>query len=181
MLERAVCKLSPRSLPYRKVIGEDGNNVFNSNVDFARFDARFSSRSGRLGRPVAPLLWALTTVAGLVMLGCATPTATLGIGAPTSAIVGSPFTITVTAMVNGRRDTIINTAIHFSSTDSAAILPADYYFTVADAGSHTFTNGVTMMTAGSQSIKVTVVVSPSITATANVTVSAANTATEFVR
>jgi hypothetical protein len=163
-----------------QVIREDEDIVFNSTVDFARFDARFSSRSVRLERPVGPLLWALSAaVAGLVMFGCATPTATLDVSAPSSATIGLPFTITVTAMVNGRRDTIINTSIHFTSSDRAAVLPADYYFTAADAGSHNFTNGVTLMTAGSQSIRATVAVSPSIAGTANVTVSAANTATQF--
>ena len=75
-------------------------------------------------------------------------------------------------MVGGRRDTVINSSIHFTSSDSAAVLPAEYYFTATDAGSHTFTNGVTLMTAGSQSITATVVGAPGINGTADVTVSA---------
>src|SRR5262249_27218818 len=42
---------------------------------------------------------------------------------------------------------------HFTSTDGAAKLPADYPFVAADHGTHTFT--VTLNTTGSQSITVT--------------------------
>ena len=106
--------------------------------------------------------------------GCGTH-ATLYITAPTSAIAGSPFTLTVTAKVGASRDTVINSSIRFTSSDSAAILPPIYLFIANDAGSHTFTNGVTLMTAGNQSITVTVIGAPAITATANVTVSATTT------
>jgi hypothetical protein len=74
-------------------------------------------------------------------------------------------------MVGGSRDTIINTGIYFTSSDRSAVLPADYYFTAADAGSHTFTNGVTLMTAGSQRITATGIGVPGLNGTANVTVS----------
>jgi hypothetical protein len=40
--------------------------------------------------------------------------------------------------------------VHFTSTDSQAILPSDYMFTGADAGVHTFT--ATLATAGAQSV-----------------------------
>jgi hypothetical protein len=43
--------------------------------------------------------------------------------------------------------------VHFSSTDPAANLPANYTFTAADAGSHTFT--ATLNTGGTQSIGAT--------------------------
>jgi hypothetical protein len=53
-------------------------------------------------------------------------------------------------------------AVHFTSTDVCtttrtfcAVLPADYTFTATDNGSHTFTGGVTLKTAGTKSIKVT--------------------------
>jgi adhesin/invasin len=118
-------------------------------------------------------------MAGLVAFGCGSPAANLEISAPTSAIVGSPFTVTVTAMVDGRRDTIFNSPIHFISSDSTAVLPADYAFTAADAGSHTFINGVTLMTAGIQIITATDIIAPSITATANVTVTEATTDRQF--
>ncbi len=111
-------------------------------------------------------------MAGLMTFGCGTH-ATLDITAPSSATAGSSFTITVTSVVGQSRDTVINSAIVFTSSDSKAILPPRYSFTPNDAGSHTFTDGVTLMTPGSQSITATVSGAPGINGTANVTVDAA--------
>jgi len=106
------------------------------------------------------------------MFGCGTH-AILVITTPSSAVAGSPFTVTVTAMVGGSRDTVINSPVHFTSSDSAAVLPQNYYFTASDAGSHTFTNGVTLNTPGIQSITGTILGATGINGTTNVTVSAA--------
>jgi adhesin/invasin len=114
-------------------------------------------------------------VLGVVTFGCGTPHATLDIAAPSSAVAGFPFTVTVTAIYEGGQDTVINSSIHFTSSDPSAVLPPDYYYTANDAGSHTFPNGVTLKTPGSQSITATVVGGPGINGTANVTVSAATT------
>ncbi len=116
---------------------------------------------------------------GLVAFGCGSPNAKLEIRTPSSVMVGSPFTVTVTATVDGRRDTIFNGSIHFTSSDNAAVLPSDYTFTAADAGSHTFINGVALMTPGGQSIKATDVFALAITATASVTVTAATSQQHF--
>jgi hypothetical protein len=110
-------------------------------------------------------------VAGLATFGCGTY-ATLEISAPPGAISGSAFSITVTAMVGENRDTIINSPIKFTSSDPAAVLPPLYYFNANDAGSHTFTNGVTLMTVGNQSITATVIGAAGLTGSAKVTVSA---------
>ena len=147
----------------------------NAEAGFVRLCARFSGKSIRLG--LENLLAALrrsalgAMVAGLVTFGCGTPHATLDISVPPSAIAASPFTVTVTALVGESRDTVINTGIHFTSSDRSAVLPADYYFTATDAGSHTFTNGVTLMTAGSQRITATGIGVPGLNGTSNVTVS----------
>ena len=53
--------------------------------------------------------------------------------------------------------------VHFTSSDSAATLPADYTFTAADAGSHTFS--VTLRTAGTSSVTATDTVTGTITGT----------------
>jgi hypothetical protein len=45
--------------------------------------------------------------------------------------------------------------VHFTSTDGAATLPVDYTFTGIDAGTHTFTNGFTLRTAGGQTVTFT--------------------------
>jgi hypothetical protein len=122
--------------------------------------------------------WALCGVVAGFMLtaGCATPVTILVVNAPANATAGSPFTVTVTAMTDGTRDKIFNMDVHFSSSDSAALLPNDYTFTAADAGSHTFSNSITLMTTGTKSITATATFAHSITGTANVTVSAANIA-----
>ena len=81
----------------------------------------------------------------------------LGIVAPVSSTAGAPFSVTVSALdssnnaVAGYRGTV-----HFVSSDGAGqvVLPANYTFTSTDAGVHTFT-GVTLVTAGSQTITVT--------------------------
>jgi len=163
------------SLFHRRIITEDRPST--TGAGSVRFDARFSAKSARFGLGnvlAARLLWTVSAaMAGLVACGCGSPVAILEISAPSSVVAGSPFTVTVTAMASGRRDTIFNSPIHFTSSDSAAVLPPDYAFTAADAGSHTYTNAVILMTAGSQTIQATDPNAPSITATANVTVTAA--------
>jgi hypothetical protein len=85
-------------------------------------------------------------------LACATTHATLSFIAPSTTIAGNPFTVTVNVLYQGKPDTVINSRIHFTSSDPEAVLPGDYYFTPTDAGSHTWTNGFTLMTAGNQTI-----------------------------
>ena len=158
------------------------DEVSKANAGFVPFNKRFSNKSAHrvLGNIGAALrLWALSVaVAGLATFGCGTY-ATLHITAPSSAVAGSAFTVTVTAMVGGSPDKVINSPIRFTSSDRAAVLPPIYYFIATDAGSHTFTNGVALMTAGSQSITATVIGAPGLTATANVTVAATSTAMHF--
>ena len=72
--------------------------------------------------------------------------------APSAATAGIPFTVTINVLYQGKPDTVINSHIHFASSDPAAILPPDYYFTPIDGGSHTWTNGFTLMTPGNQTI-----------------------------
>ena len=64
---------------------------------------------------------------------------------------GTAFTVTVTAVdSSGNTVTGYTGKVHFTSTDAAAVLPADYTFVAADNGVHTF--NVTLKTAGSQTI-----------------------------
>jgi hypothetical protein len=92
----------------------------------------------------------------------------LMIGAPATATAGSAFNVTVTAL-----DAFGNTApsytgtIHFTLSDSGsgAAAPADYPFVPGDAGVHTFNNGVTFVTAGSQTVTATDTSTSSITGT----------------
>jgi hypothetical protein len=109
-------------------------------------------------------------MAVVLMASCSTPVTILAVSGPSTATPGVPFTVTVTALANGNQDKIFNMDVHFSSSDSAAILPIDYTFTAADAGSHMFTNGITLMTVGTQTITATATFAHSITGTAIVTV-----------
>jgi hypothetical protein len=80
------------------------------------------------------------------------------LAAPTNAPPGAPFDLTLTAL-----DPYGTTAVNYqgtvtfstSDTDSGIVLPADYTFTAADAGVHTFTGGVTLNTLGDQTITAT--------------------------
>jgi hypothetical protein len=79
----------------------------------------------------------------------------LFISAPTTATAGSAFSVTVTA-----KDPYNNVAtgftgsVHFTSSDSNAVLPADYTFVASDKGIHTFVLQAVLETAGPQSLVV---------------------------
>jgi uncharacterized repeat protein (TIGR03803 family) len=75
-------------------------------------------------------------------------------GFPSSISAGTAGTFTVTALnANGTVNTNYTGTVHFTSSDPQAVLPANYTFTAADQGVHTFT--ATLKTAGSQSITAT--------------------------
>jgi len=99
------------------------------------------------------------------------------VAATSPQTAGAAFSFTVTAAdVNGNTVTGYTGTAHFTSTDVAAILPADYTFVGGDGGVHTFTNGATLKTTGSQTITATDTVTPSITGTSGtITVAAAPT------
>ncbi|MBI3725735.1 hypothetical protein HY251_17550 [bacterium] len=61
-------------------------------------------------------------------------------GLPSKIIVGTPGTLVVTARdASGDQDAGYRGTIAFTSSDPRAVLPANYTFTEADAGAHTFT------------------------------------------
>jgi hypothetical protein len=120
-----------------------------------------------LGTPVANLL--ISTLEG-------TPTNAVthyAVVAPATAAAGVPFTVTVEALnANNQEVATYTGTTHFTSNDTAASLPPNYVFTSSDAGAHTFTNGVTLNTPGTEIITVTDASNSSITGSATVTVSA---------
>jgi hypothetical protein len=63
--------------------------------------------------------------------------------------------------------------VHFTNSDAQAVLPANYTFIAGDGGTHTFTNGVILKSAGSQSVTATDTAIPSITGSVGVSVSPA--------
>src|SRR5262249_58619495 len=81
----------------------------------------------------------------------AEPTPWLLPASPPPATAGSAGSVTVTALdAYGNTATAYAGTVHLSSSDPRAQLPADYTFTSADAGRHTF--AAALLTAGSQSL-----------------------------
>jgi hypothetical protein len=96
--------------------------------------------------------------------------------APATATAGTPFDLTVKAVDPFGQTALGYTGtVTFSTTDTnpAVVLPADYTFTTADAGMHTFSGGVTLTTAGSQTVTAADSVTGSITGNASVSVNPA--------
>jgi autotransporter-associated beta strand protein len=78
------------------------------------------------------------------------------VSAPAGSQAGTPFDVTVTAVdAGGHVDPLYAGTIHLSSTDAGAQLPADYTFTAGDRGAVTFVGGVTLFTAGEQTVTAT--------------------------
>lgn len=85
-------------------------------------------------------------------LGAAT-SVTVG-GISSSVAGGTKSSVTVTAKdATNTTATGYRGTVHFTSSDPNALLPADYTFTAADAGTHTFTNAVTLMTQGTHEVR----------------------------
>jgi subtilisin-like proprotein convertase family protein len=83
-------------------------------------------------------------------------------GFPSSTTAGQAGSFTVTARdANGNVATGYTGTVHFASSDPQAGLPADYTFTAADAGRHTFS--AALNTAGTQSLTATDTVNGSLT------------------
>jgi hypothetical protein len=92
-------------------------------------------------------------------------------GLPSSVKAGSAYTFTVTAYdPYGNTASGYRGAVHFTSSDQKAKLPSNYTFTSNDNGSHTFTNGVTFQTLGTQTLTATDTATGTITGTATVQV-----------
>ena len=79
-------------------------------------------------------------------------------------VAGVAHNVTVTAKdAYGNVATGYRGTIHFSGSDPAAVLPTNYTFTAANAGTHTFSLGVTLKTAGSRGVRATDTVTATIT------------------
>src|SRR5262249_54965538 len=94
------------------------------------------------------------------------------VAAAASVPSGNAFDLTVTALdPYGNIDVNYQGTVTFSTSDSdpGIVLPFDYTFTAADAGVHTFSGGMTLITPGNQTITATDTAS-GITRTVTVTV-----------
>ncbi|HEV8059517.1 MAG TPA: SBBP repeat-containing protein, partial [Gemmataceae bacterium] len=92
------------------------------------------------------------------------PAAQLSISAPTTT-AGNTFSITVSALDSqGNPAGDYTGTVHFTSSDPSAVLPANYTFTAADNGVHTFT-GIQLKTVGTQSVTAVDIATNTITGT----------------
>jgi streptogramin lyase len=102
------------------------------------------------------------------------------VSAATSTTAGTPFSVTITALDPvGRTVTDYTGTVHFTSSDLQATLPDTYTFTAGDNGTHTFSNGVTLVTPGSQTVTATDTAN-NITGSATVTVTASTTTVDHL-
>src|SRR5205814_1435011 len=132
---------------YTFVGGDNGTHVFNGlmlkTVGSQTVTATDQANGGITG---------LATV----NVSAATGATQLSVTAPASATTGTAFSITVTAQDQfGNTITNYTGTVHFTSSDGAATLPANYTFVGGDNGIHTFSNGVTLNTAGSKTVTAT--------------------------
>ena len=103
------------------------------------------------------------------------PATHLSVGTMNTYPAGSAHSVTVTARdASGNVATGYRGTIHFTSSDTKATLPADYTFTAADKGAHTFSYTLNpklvLKTAGSQWVRATDKTTASITGAQTVTV-----------
>lgn len=153
-----------------KLPGSDFHDITTGSTGYAA-SAAYDLATGR-GSPIANLV-----VAHLVNPPGAAA-AKFSILATVPPTAGTAINVTMTAQdANGNTATGYAGKVHFTSSDTAAILPADYTFTVADAGQHTF--AVTFKTSGIQTLTATDSASSTVTGSTSVTVSPAPPPSSF--
>jgi hypothetical protein len=114
---------------------------------------------------------------GITVNAAATKLIVSGFPSPTTAGAAGSFIVTLEDAYGNIAKTYAGT-VRFMSSDPKAVLPANYTFTSADAGVHTFT--ATLKTAGTQSITATDTVTASFVGTdGNITVNPA-AASQFI-
>jgi Domain of unknown function (DUF4082)/Bacterial Ig-like domain/FG-GAP-like repeat/FG-GAP repeat len=88
-----------------------------------------------------------------VTWGASNPSPRFQVSTPASIGAGSSFNVTVTAKTAaGTTDLGYRGTVRLTSSDGQAVLPADYAFTAADAGTHTFP--IILKTAGARTLVV---------------------------
>jgi hypothetical protein len=108
--------------------------------------------------------YAITFVNGTLTV---TPAAAIGLSlyGPSTMTAGNVADVTVTVWdAYGNVATGYRGTVHFASNSGAATMPADYTFTAADAGVHTFAAGLSFYQSGNQAWSVVDTVNSSLTA-----------------
>jgi hypothetical protein len=142
----------------------DAQAVLPADFTFTAADAgthTFSATLFRTQSVLAPTTPSLTATDAAVHVSTSTSVNVLALGPNSLTLVGGPIGATAgsaTSVIVSALDVFGNVAagyagtVHFSSSDAQAALPADYTFTPADGGAHSFF--VTLKTAGVQSVAV---------------------------
>ena len=156
-------------------LGSLGGNVLDRTLDFTNGVASltgtmvFAGTAGSHTFSATAGLCTGTSQSVTVNPGSATQLTLSGL---TSQTAGSAQSLTVTAQdAYGNTATGYRGTVQFSSSDGAAALPASYTFVAGDSGAHTFTSGVTLKTAGSQTVTASDTASGTITGSQSTTVS----------
>jgi hypothetical protein len=156
----------------------DTHAVLPADYTFTAGDAGVHTFTGGLVLKTAGSQWVRATdkttasIAGSQTVSV-TPGAakTLSVGTFNPYPAGVSHSVTVKALdAYGNVATGYHGSIHFTSSDTHAVLPADYTFTAGDAGVHTFTGGLVLKTAGSQWVRATDKTTASITGAQTVSV-----------
>ena len=164
------------------LFGPDGNLYLKSTPNFATGAIlRYDGTTGAFIDQFVPYWNGLAENLGFVFRNTDPTTlayvagSRLHISAASSAASGTAFDVTITALdPNGNIDTAYQGTVTFTSSDAyPGILPADYTFTSADQGTHTFRGGVTFFTAGMQRLTAQDTADNSLTGSATVSVVAA--------
>jgi hypothetical protein len=130
---------------YTFVSGDNGSHTFTSGVTLKTAGNRSVTVTDTAAGSVTGV--ASTTVNA----AAATSMALTGIANPTTAGASTSATVTLRDTYNNLASGYTGT-VHFTSTDTAATLPSNYTFVAGDAGTHTFTNGIVLRTAGNQGV-----------------------------
>jgi ELWxxDGT repeat protein len=130
-------------------INPGSNSSFPENLTEADGTVYFWATAGAAG----PQLWKWD----------ANPAAQFAVAAPATSTAGNAFPVTVTVLDRyGHTGSIYTGTVHFTSSDGAATLPANYTFTGTDNGIHTFT-GLNLYAAGTESVVATDTANGSVT------------------
>jgi hypothetical protein len=166
-----------------KFTSSDAKAVLAANYTFTSSDAGVHNFTVTLETAGAQSVTATDTVtssitgtaSGIVVNPAAAASLSIT-GLPSTVKSGTAYSFTVTALdAYGNTATGYRGTVKFTTSDKKARVPANYTFTAADNGVHTFTNGVMFKTTGNQTLTATDTVTGTINGTVKVIVSSSPT------